>query len=177
MLKHYKSDVYAASRRREFTINVAAILGYFLSLHRDCIAEMAGADWNVVTTVPSSGQRTGEHPLVGAVGMLPSLRGEYEELLGPGLQPVGHNIASDDGFTVVGDVDRRLVLVIDDTYTTGSRSQSAASALALAGASVVGIVAVGRVINPGFSETTLAYWAEQRAKPFDFDVCCLEGDA
>ncbi len=66
------------------------------------------------------------------------------------------------------------VLVIDDTFTSGSRSQSAASALQLAGASVVAVVPIGRYINPDFNERTGEYWNRQRGVGFDFDACCLE---
>ena len=40
------------------------------------------------------------------------------------------------------------VLVFDDSVTTGARAQSAAAALRLAGARVVGILAVGRALAP-----------------------------
>jgi orotate phosphoribosyltransferase len=37
--------------------------------------------------------------------------------------------------------------VFDDSITTGSRAQSAAAALRMAGAQVVGILAVGRAVG------------------------------
>ena len=65
-------------------------------------------------------------------------------------------------------------LIIDDTYTTGATSQSAASALAIAGTTVVAIVAIGRVINPFFNHDNRDYWDRQTRQPFSFDTCCLE---
>ena len=101
---------------------------------------------------------------------------QFETLLRLGTVPVGHLTANDDGFESVRDVRGERVLLVDDTFTTGATAQSAASALGNAGATVVGIVAVGRVIKPGFSETVKEYWERQRdpRRPFTFDRCCLE---
>jgi hypothetical protein len=60
------------------------------------------------------------------------------------------------------------------TFTTGARAQSAASALHLAGAHVVGLVPIGRVINPDFNEEAADLWATATSQHFDFDLCCLE---
>ena len=43
----------------------------------------------------------------------------------------------------------RRVLVFDDSITTGARAQSAGAALRMAGADVIGVVAVGRVVGGG----------------------------
>jgi hypothetical protein len=49
----------------DFLVKTAAILGYFLQLHSGCVAAAAGGPWDVITAVPSSTDREGEHPLVG----------------------------------------------------------------------------------------------------------------
>lgn len=67
----------------------------------------------------------------------------------------------------------RHVLLLDDTFTTGAALQSAASALAVAGAQVVAAVVVGRVINPEFSAQAGELWRSAAATPFDFERCCL----
>lgn len=64
--------------------------------------------------------------------------------------------------------------MIDDTFTSGARAQSAAAALHQAGAHVVAVVPVGRVINPGHAVHVLAYWAALSAQSFDAGRCCLE---
>jgi predicted amidophosphoribosyltransferase len=68
-----------------------------------------------------------------------------------GPEATGHLRAARRGFEVPSSVDkeslrRRRVLVFDDSITTGARAQSAAAALRMAGADVVGVVAVGRVV-------------------------------
>ena len=99
---------------------------------------------------------------------------EYEDLLVRDHRTeIDHNEASDTGY----DSRRRLagerVLLIDDTFTSGARAQSAASTLALAGAKVAAIVVVGRLFDPEFSETTKTFWEDRLAHPFSFDTCCV----
>ncbi len=80
-------------------------------------------------------------------------------------------MASDEGYRVTQSVCGKSILLIDDTFTTGARLQSAASALQLAGADVVAAVVIGRVINPEFSG---ALWERVSKMPFSFETCCLE---
>jgi orotate phosphoribosyltransferase len=75
---------------------------------------------------------------------------------------------SDIAFRPVVDVTGWGVLLLDDVYTTGARSQSAASALTLAGALVVAIVVIARRVNPAYKPGVQALWDRQRAIPFSF---------
>ena len=81
-----------------------------------------------------------------------------------------HNVMNDGGYEPTVDVERVRILLFDDVYTTGARSQSAASALQRAGADVVAIVVVGRRINPEFNEGCQAVWQRQCAIPFSYDL-------
>ncbi len=98
----------------------------------------------------------------------------YRPLLTPGPERASHNRASDKAYSVTGSVRDLRVLLLDDTYTSGARVQSAASALQLAGARVVAVVPIGRVINPGYSGESAALWKRAKERQFDFEVCCLE---
>lgn len=171
-LRHYKSGIYP-EREHEFSLNVASLLCYFLGQHRACIAAASGGDWEVITSVPSSSGRQGEHPLVTALRRVPSVFTTYEALLGQGPVQVGHNKASDGGFRSTRKLTGERVLIIDDTFTSGARAQSAASALSNGGAEVVAIVPIGRVIDPSW-EPVGEWWKAQRRQPFSFDTCCLE---
>jgi hypothetical protein len=102
------------------------------------------------------------------------LNDQHQTLLKLGDDPVGHNTASDTAFVTTRDVSGARVLVIDDTWTSGATAQSAASALALAGAEVAGIVPIGRIVSPSSSRPEdVAWWEAQQKLPFNFNDCCV----
>jgi hypothetical protein len=171
VLRHYKSGVYP-HRQRELGLQVAALLSHFILRHRSCISDAAGGDWNIITNVPST-SRAGEHPLVAALRRVPAVFADYQALLRRGAATIDHTHADDGGFRAVRRLDGERVLLVDDTFTSGARAQSAASALAHAGALVVAIVPVGRVINPDYQHNQ-EWWDHQRNVRFSFGTCCLE---
>lgn len=187
VLRRYKDGVTAAARRHDALV-VAALLARFLAGHGHCLASGTkghgsspgpgrppGRPWDLVTIVPSSMGRPGIHPLELALTSVPWLAAQHRTVLVPaGASPLGHNRASDDAFSVCQPVAGARVVILDDTFTTGARAQSAASALALAGADVVAIVPVGRVIDPGWGPHVATWWAQREALPYDFERCCLE---
>ncbi|MHB1487178.1 MAG: hypothetical protein ACYCS7_08450 [Acidimicrobiales bacterium] len=191
----YKSGHVTSSERHHAGIEVVSLLVHFLACHATCISDRAGGGWDLVTCVPSSRGRDGAHPLAQALAAAPEAPSGFAEVLqacrsfhrvadaalgtrgrvgAPGVQRTGHNRACDDGFEVVRSVTGRRVLVVDDTFTSGARAQSASSALVLAGAQVVAVVPVARVVRPEFSRN--AEWLASRLAdgPFRFDRCCLE---
>ena len=173
VLRNYK-DGYTDDVRTQLRPRVTALLWRFLSAHEPCIVEAAGQGWDFITSVPSSSDRAGIHPLEQAITLAPPLREQYRTTLERGEAPLDHNLASDDGYRVTADVEDAAVLLVDDTFTSGARVQSAASALALAGATVIAAVPIGRYINPDYSEANRRLWDAARAEGFDFEVCCLE---
>ncbi len=174
LLRHYKDGPPAA--RGALTVQVAAILGRFTARHLPCLAAAAGGGPDVVTSVPSTrGGRPGPHPLQTAVTAVTGLARLHRPLLAPGPGPVGHNQADDTIFRVTAPLAGERVLLIDDTFTTGARLQSAASALHLAGASAVAAVTVGRVLWPGRNENCRRIWEQASAARFSFSRCCLCG--
>ena len=176
VLRFYK-DGRTASERTRFTLQVAATLGRFIATHQRCVAGSGEPPWDLLGTVPSSSGRLGLHPLRAAIRLLPPPLGDREaELLAPGPVRVDHNHADDRGFVVQAEVRGQRVLLVDDTFTSGARVQSAASALQLAGADVFAVVTVGRVITPSYSEETQRLWDQARNRRFTFGTCCLEPD-
>ena len=128
---------------------------------------------DVVTMVPST-TRPPPHPFEQALELLPGLAPTVQTVLRPGSGKIGRNSPSDSGYETMREMDGDRVLLVDDTWTTGSHLQSAASALSLAGADVVAAVVVGRVIHTDWSFTGDDWWSEMRQTPFTFDSCCLE---
>jgi hypothetical protein len=176
-LKTYKNPNTVESARTRARLHLAATLSRFLSAHGGCIAGAAHGMWDTVTHVPSTRAGRAHHPLEDVIGMAPGLREVFRPLLQAGTSPPSHNQARDDGFVPLpGELLRAThVLLIDDTFTSGARLQSAASSLSRAGATVIAAVAVGRVVDPAFRrEITLPWWTEMRKQRFSFDRCCLE---
>jgi len=103
----------------------------------------APALWAVV---PTGRGRFGEHPLAELVA--PCLRLPRVSFAArPGAEDRGREL--DPGWLRVRTPVRgQDVLVLDDTWVTGSSAQSAAAALKLAGAAGVAIVVLGRHVSP-----------------------------
>jgi adenine/guanine phosphoribosyltransferase-like PRPP-binding protein len=171
-LRRYK-DGETGDQRRQHAALVVSLLARFLFDHGDCLRNCRAGGWDVITTVPST-DRPGPHPLQGALALVPWLAAQHQETLVRGTGSMSHNVASDHGFAALRDVRGSRVLVVDDTFTTGARAQSASSALQLAGARVTAIVPIGRVIDPTCSEHSRAYWTSRSRQAFDFGRCCLE---
>ncbi|HEU5157516.1 MAG TPA: hypothetical protein VFU43_11010 [Streptosporangiaceae bacterium] len=171
VLRHYKDAPPQPSRL--LATQVAAIIARFLERHSRCLATLGGAH-TLVTAVPSTQPgRGGEHPLVRVVRRVRRLDKLYVPALVRGPGQVGHNMAGDDVFRPVRRVDGHRVLLIDDTFTTGARVQSATSALFAAGAADVVALVVGRVIDPDWNDNCRRIWDHAARTQFTFDRCCL----
>lgn len=178
-LRDYKSSSIDHAVRAKHSLLIAATLQRFLREHGRCISTAAGEEWNVITVVPSTRRLTGPHPLETAiVRIAQALSPQYRHLLSGTGEGVPRNEVNDAAFVVADDepLDDLRVLLIDDTYTSGAHIQSAAVALTKAGASVVGAVAVGRVVgthDDRYPEKE-EMWTRQRRIRFSFNDCCLE---
>ncbi|MCK2236299.1 MULTISPECIES: phosphoribosyltransferase [unclassified Crossiella] len=150
----------------------ATILEYFLRQHETCLASAAQAErFEVVAAVPSTRGRL-SHPLH---RMLSSNIGRTRARFVPALAPVpgfADRVFTPDRFQVCADVADRNVLLVDDTWTTGSHAQSACAALKDAGAARVGVLVLGRHFEPS-TGTARDYLARARSQLFDWDRCCL----
>lgn len=171
VLRNYK-DSRVPEVRRQFGMVVAATIARFAARHWACVVQAVGGEPSVVTTVPSTGGRTPPHPLVLAVRKIGQLTPLYQGLLDLGDVQLRRLRASDRGFVSKYDLSGHRVLLIEDTFTTGTRTQSAVSALRIAGATSVGVLAVGRVVEPGHSLDDQRAWDYGKASRFSYDVCC-----
>jgi predicted amidophosphoribosyltransferase len=174
-LWHYKYDLDASVRTRLGT-RLAAVLWRFLGEHEQHIAEAAHVpEFDIVTTVPGTREREGEHPLEHIVGtIVGQTKGRFEPLLtrGPGAGTSPHTLAADK-YQAIRTLRDRAVLLIDDTWTTGGNAQSAALTLRSAGAATVAIVVIGRHFDRSFRDCE-AYYQQAKARKFSWDLCCLE---
>jgi len=167
LLRGYK-DAPLAEERASATASLADLVHrWLLDAGGDRLRARAGAGWDLVVGVPSSG-RQGRPPVDAVIGSVPGLGRLHRPLLVRGPEPTGHLKASRRGFALhpgwrpdPGGRERRA-LVVDDTFVTGARAQSAAAALRSAGLEVVGVLVIGRVVDPGASPWQAAYWEGSR---------------
>lgn len=160
------------------TALLAATISRFYAAHAPCLKRVAGGEFTLVATVPST--RSGEpvlafHPLPQIVQMIAALKDLYKPVLWPdaGAAVVGPRESSDFGFTTMSRIDGEIVLLVDDIFVTGAHVQSAASALHRAGAASVTALVVARLIKPAYNHANYAIWTRASAEPFKFDRCCL----
>ena len=141
-----------------------SLLLVFLRDHGRCAWRAGGGPPTHVATVPSTRGRVGPHPLrlsLGGCLRLPAARlavaaPDWPGCPGPAaaagprpspLEPEDRELQP-DLFTAERRLDGARVLLLDDTWTTGARAQSAAAAAKLAGARAVVTVVLGRHLNP-----------------------------
>jgi hypothetical protein len=162
VLMGYK-EAPLAEVRRGHGATVDRVFSQFLWAHRRCVSRLLVGPVGLVLPVPSS-SRPGPPPLdriegLGrhAVAAVTVRTRKDPPLWCPSVlertgQPVGHMAAHPAAFAVppwaAPVVSHTRVLLLDDTYVSGARAQSAAAALRLAGARRVLIVPMGRVIRP-----------------------------
>jgi predicted amidophosphoribosyltransferase len=161
---------------RRLQVKVAAVLWRFLDDHEACVARGAAASaFDLVTTVPSSSRERDErHPLRRIVGELARpTRDRYERLLTRSSVAVPERTFDVRKFEVARALSGESVLLIDDTWTTGSCAQSAAAALRHAGAGTVAAVVIGRHVKRDWRENERRLSA--LARPFDWSSCAWHG--
>jgi hypothetical protein len=161
VLLGYKESPVAEARLR-FGPMVRALVRGFLLEHGAQLEALLGGAIELVTVVPSS-RRPGPGPLALVEGLgseiaaaLPAARWAPDLLrrtdAGGGSPPVAHmrphpvafHLPATNPDGVVG----ARVLVLDDTYVSGARSQSAAAALRRAATGRTVITPLGRVLRP-----------------------------
>lgn len=158
-----------------FKLELAAVIWRFLSLHEACLAATVGTDdFSVVTTVPSSSpERDLHHPLREIVGsVVQPTAGRYIRALQPSANPGAGRAVNAERFELIAPVEGAHVLLLDDTWTTGSSIQSAAGRLKEGGAASVGVVVVGRHVHADFAANDARL--NELPRRYDWSNCALE---
>lgn len=155
---------------------LVALLLVFLRDHGPCVWRAAGmAAPSHVAVVPSARNRPGVHPLLALIS--PYLAGPRIELSArPGDHPVRD---LDPGRFSAQPVPGASVLLLDDTWTTGSTGQSAAMALRQAGAVSIAIVVLGRHVSAVGAGSPVARRRDvgPAAMPFRPESCAVHDDS
>lgn len=173
----YKRPNVPLHYRRERSVLIAAVLWRWPETHETCLAGAAGLAsdrFDVVTTVPSTSGRGATHPLEEVVGGLVADTAErFRGLLKLNRVDIPPREVARDRFVATSPLAGTTVLLVDDTWTTGAKMQSASAALKLAGATSVGGVAIGRWFKIGYRENT-AWLRRARRAGWSWRSCCLE---
>jgi hypothetical protein len=154
----WDDDDAAADRLRR-------MLRDFLRDHGGCVQRAAGMTGppGRLAVVPSGQGRPGAHPLAALVA--PSLAPPPVRL-SPGPQPLARGREIDPGWVRVDDrVAGQSVIVVDDTWVSGSSAQSVAAALKRAGAVRVAVVVLGRHVSPDDPRATATGWPARVPHP------------
>jgi hypothetical protein len=155
VLMGYKESPVDAARRR-FSGVVADHLASYLDRHAPCVVAALGGAADVVLPVPSTARPSGAplRQITGLGSMVTGTLGPPARwrpgLLQRSAAPVGHMRPHRSAFVAAdpADVAHARVVLLDDTYVSGARAQSAAATLRRAGARSAVIVVVGRILRP-----------------------------
>jgi hypothetical protein len=157
---------------------LAAVLWRFLELHEACVARASRVEaFELVTNVPSSTPERDEARgnLRWLVEVAGPVSGRFDRVLEPtGDVPSGREY-DERRYVATESLEGARVLLIDDTWTTGGHAQSAAHALREAGAAAVGLVVIGRHVQPNWEVEGVTAGELLAALPrrFDWSTCAV----
>jgi hypothetical protein len=142
-IRFYKT---AVSERDGMCVALRLLLLVFLHDHGRCLWARAGvAAPSHLAVVPSGAGRPGVHPLQALAE--PYLGLPWAGLTASTDEPVQPRELSIGRYRAAGPLHGATILLLDDTWASGSSAQSAAAALKLAGASSVVTLVLGRHVN------------------------------
>jgi predicted amidophosphoribosyltransferase len=153
--------------------DLVGLLNGFISRHELCVG--GGRPFDLITTVPSGEPRRDcSHPLRRIVAeLVPATCARHERLLRTGSVSGLRRSFDPRRFDVNRPLGGERVLLIDDTWATGTSAQSAASALVDAGAGSVSAVVIGRYLRRSYGDNPARVNA--LAGGFDWNTCALCG--
>ena len=163
--KEHTDPVVRASEGRA----VAAIAARYILEHGTAMARRFGG-WDATVAVPSTHHDNAPALQTAIETNFPNVFAPFARPLIRGSGDMGFNHASETGFSVTDDIAGNRFLLLDDTFTTGARIQSAHHALVAAGAVIPAAIIVTRKINPSTAYGSLDMWNRQTQIEFRFDA-------
>jgi hypothetical protein len=150
LLRHYKDDVSPAARAQHAAV-IRRLLYVGIIRHERCIGRRVGQPVSLRVTVPSLSRRPGVHPFAAIAAALRAVD-DGRLALAASPRAVAGRVVSAAQFQVVPprSLAGQHVLILDDTWTTGANTQSAALTLRAAGARRVSVMVVGRWLSPTY---------------------------
>jgi hypothetical protein len=170
LVRDYKNHP-ARSVRESHGAVINGLVRLGITRHEHCIGRAAKLAVSSRLVIPSLTSRPGRHPFAalaqpicsGAVALMPAPDARCDR-------------AINDKFVLApaARLDGQHVLILDDTWTTGSTAQSAALAVRRAGATAVSVLVVGRWLSPdraGMAD----FIATRLHRDYDPDICPVTG--
>ena len=171
LVREYKNHSVRSVRERRCSM-ISELLALAMVMHQDCVGAAVGMPVSQRVVSPSLTLRPGSHPMA---SIAESLGLVGDAMLIPAVGARCDRVVCVDKFTLQpGDaVIGRHVLVLDDVWTTGSNSQSAALTLRRAGAAAVSVLVIGRWLS---SRNALsARFIDELTEGYDPRVCPVTG--
>lgn len=163
---------------------LSSLLHEFLEAHSGCVEAEAGGTVDVATIVPSNDQRAFNHleQLVFGVvendplAQLWNWETSFLSRAPATPRPARGHLTPDAYVVAPFVVEGSRVLLLDDTWTSGSSAASAAAALKRAGAVRVVVLALGRQLNLTTAYgSTREVFDDQSAEEWRLDTCVVCG--
>jgi hypothetical protein len=176
---HHVRAYKALTPAPECAQDLQLMMGAATYLHGRCITATVGW-WQVVTFVPSAGHSGGEHPVAALArtvhGVYPAAS-KIALATGPGFDLPPTRTPRPDRFVVPEEYRPAIVgqhvLVVDDTWVSGNKAQSAALALKAAGATCVTVLCATRWLR--YDWTDHRDLIESLVEPYDAMRCPVSG--
>ena len=173
LLWHYKDDPIRTVREHH-TLILNWLLYLGISLHERCVGAVVGSPVSVRMTIPSLRGRAEPHPFSALAQWMNAVGGSVA--LAPAPSAMCDRVVSEGKFVVSPDtrLDGQHVLLLDDTWTTGSNAQSAALTVRRAGAAAVSVMVVGRWLSPGYASSA-RFISDHLKNDYDTGICPVTG--
>jgi hypothetical protein len=140
---------------------VAAYGAILSDILRAFLDECSDGTWNVIggwdsaVLVPST---RGQSPhALSTVARHAGLALDEDVIYSTGI-PAVHRCYEKNVFRAAATVRGGRILLLDDVYVTGARAQTAATVLCEAGAHVIGVLVLGRRVNPSYCPKSAEFW-------------------
>lgn len=173
LLRHYKDNV-SAEARTEYSQVMRRLLYVGIMRHQRCIEKQVGQRASARVTVPSLNQRPGVHPFTAIASAMKAVDDRLALVPAPGA--TNNRVVSASQFEVISErsLTGQHIIVLDDTWTTGSNAQSAALALREAGAQHVSIIVVGRWLSQNYGNNA-DFIRTRLRRDYDPGICPVTG--
>lgn len=173
LLRHYKDDVSPEARQQHSRV-ISRLLLLGILLHEKCIEKRVGQVVTSRVTVPSTKGRSGIHPFDALARNMNAVDDSLILVPATGATNDRNVDGARFGIHPQRSLQGEHVLVLDDTWTTGARTQSAALTLRNAGADHVSIMVLGRWVSRSFGNN-IEYLKANLTRDYSPRICPVTG--